>query len=180
MSNKVVKCKNCGEEISNKAVVCPKCGVKNKKPFYKRVWFILLAIIVVIAVISSAGGDTEKAPVSQNVESNTNAEIVYEEYTVAQMVKDLESNALKAENTYNDKYVKISGKLSNIDSDGSYISLSPANNEFTLYSVQCFVKNDEQLNKVMEMSIGDNVVLAGKITNVGELLGYSLDIDNIE
>lgn len=178
MSNKVVKCKNCGEEISAKASICPKCGVKNKKPFYKRIWFIIAAIIVLIAIVSSSGGTSETTP---STTTNTPAEeIIYTEYTVAQLVDDLQANALKAENTYNNKYVKISGKLSTIDSDGSYISLSPSNNQFTLYSVQCYIKNDEQLNKVMEMNIGDTVVVSGKIKGVGEILGYSLDIDNIE
>lgn len=180
MSNKVVKCKNCGEEISSKAVVCPKCGVKNKKPFYKRIWFILLAIVVVIAAISLTGGNSDTKPTTKTVENTPAKEIVYTEYTVSQLISDLEANALKAENTYNDKYVKISGKLSNIDSDGSYISLAPSNNTFTLYSVQCYIKNDEQLNKVMEMNIGNNIVISGKITDVGEILGYSLDIDSIE
>ena len=31
----------------------------------------------------------------------------------------------------------------------------------------------------MEMSIGDTVVVKGKIKKVGEVLGYSLDIDEI-
>lgn len=180
MSNKVVKCKNCGEEIVAKAAVCPKCGVKNKKPFFKSVWFILIALVVVIAVISSVGGNSDTNPSSVNNTVSPNEEIVYTEYTVSQLVKDLEANALKAENTYNNKYVKISGKLSTIDSDGSYISLSSTDNPFSFTTVQCYIQNDEQLNKVMELNIDDNVVLSGKITSVGEILGYSLDIDSIE
>jgi len=31
----------------------------------------------------------------------------------------------------------------------------------------------------MDMSIGDIVTLKGKCTSVGEVLGYSLDIDSI-
>ena len=32
----------------------------------------------------------------------------------------------------------------------------------------------------MQMAIDDTVVVRGKITSVGEVLGYSLDIDDIE
>lgn len=62
MSKKLVTCKACGEEISKKCKKCPKCGAKNKKPFYKKVWFWLIVIIV----LSSLGGgsDTEAEPIS--------------------------------------------------------------------------------------------------------------------
>ena len=47
-----IKCKNCGNEISSKAVVCPNCGVANKKPFYKKGWFLFIIFVVIIAIIS--------------------------------------------------------------------------------------------------------------------------------
>lgn len=50
---KIVVCRNCNAQIAKNAKVCPACGVKNKKPFYKRVWFILLVIILAIGTISS-------------------------------------------------------------------------------------------------------------------------------
>lgn len=50
---KIVVCRNCNAQIAKKAKICPSCGVKNKKPFYKRVWFILLIIILVLGAISS-------------------------------------------------------------------------------------------------------------------------------
>lgn len=57
---KIVICRNCNSAISKNAIICPHCGAKNKKPFYKRVWFIILAIIVVVGVIGSLGGGGEK------------------------------------------------------------------------------------------------------------------------
>ena len=48
-------CKNCGAQIAKNAKVCPSCGAKNKKPFYKRVWFILLIVILAIGTIYSIG-----------------------------------------------------------------------------------------------------------------------------
>lgn len=57
-SSEVTMCRNCGTPIPENAKVCPSCGAKNTKPFYKRVWFIALAVIVVIIIIASvAGGD---------------------------------------------------------------------------------------------------------------------------
>ena len=45
--------------------------------------------------------------------------------------------------------------------------------------VQCYIKNDDQKTAIMDMSIGDTVIVKGKITDVGEVMGYSLDIDEI-
>ena len=62
MSKKLVTCKECGEEFSKKCKKCPKCGAKNKKPFYKKVWFWLIVLIV----LGSLGGksETEAEPIS--------------------------------------------------------------------------------------------------------------------
>lgn len=59
MSQKMVYCKTCGQEIAKSARKCPHCGARNKKPFFLRWWFILLAIIVVgvIAHNVRSGGE---------------------------------------------------------------------------------------------------------------------------
>ena len=58
---KMVMCRNCGTPMAASAKLCPACGAKNKKPFYKRAWFIILAVIVVAGVISSVGNRDEKS-----------------------------------------------------------------------------------------------------------------------
>ena len=91
MSNQLIKCKVCGEEIAKGAKTCPKCGNKNKKPFYKKWWFIALVIVIVIAAIASSGGD-ETAPVSnggENTQTQTETQsIEYVAYNVSDMMED--------------------------------------------------------------------------------------------
>lgn len=53
---KMVICRNCNTAIAKKAKICPSCGAKNKKPFYQKAWFIILAVIVLIGVIRTIGG----------------------------------------------------------------------------------------------------------------------------
>ena len=93
----------------------------------------------------------------------------------------MSNNALKAEKTFQDQYVEIEGYLSTIDSDGKYIAVGadPENWDYMLQSVQCYVKSDEQLNQIIEMNAGDAIVVRGKIKDVGELLGFQMDIDSI-
>lgn len=57
---KMVICRNCKNPMSENAKICPSCGVKNSKPLYKKAWFIILVIIVVIGMIASIGGGSGK------------------------------------------------------------------------------------------------------------------------
>ncbi len=180
MSNekkKLKTCSTCEKEIAKNAKVCPHCGGKVKKPFYKRVWFIALAVIVVIGIIAGTGNENESTT-SQSTPQQQE-QIEYISYDVSELMTDLEENAMNAENKYNKQYVEITGRLSTIDSGGSYISLLPSNNDFAIIGVQCYMKSEEQKAKVLELSKGDIVTVKGKITSVGEVMGYSLNIDSI-
>lgn len=195
-NNETKLCKHCQSEIPKKAKVCPNC---RKKQGGIAKWIVIA--IVVILIIGLATGDEEVEP-SQTQEKTTEKqeiaekekeegkgeepeedepteEVSYTPYSVSQMMKDLDSNALNAENTYKDQYVEITGVLSNIDSSGKYIGLMPDDNEFAIIGVQCYIMNDEQKNQVVKMSRGDTITLRGKVTMVGEVMGYGLDIDEI-
>ena len=106
--------------------------------------------------------------------------IEYTPVSVAQMLEDLDSNALKAKESYKDQYLEITGKLNNIDASGKYISLISSDSSFGLINVQCYVKSDYQKSQIAEMKTGDIVTLRGKCTSVGEVMGYSFNIDSID
>ena len=173
-----MKCKNCSQEIDKKAVVCPGCGCKVKKPIYKKWWFWAIIAVVIIAVGSSAGNE----PATSDTNTGKVAEeIVYEVANLQTMFDELHGNALKAEKTYNNKYVEVTGKISNFDSDGSYINIEAVNaNEWNLDTAMCYIKNDDQLNFLLEKNVGDIVTIKGKIKSVGEVLGYSIDINEVQ
>lgn len=134
----LIKCPECGKEVSSGATSCPNCG----------------------------------HPISPQ------KEISYKAVTVDQLMNDLTSNAMNAAETYKNQYLEVSGKLSTIDSSGKYISVLPSNDEFAIIGIQCYIKNDEQKKAVSEMNVGQDIIVRGKCTDVGEVLGYSLDIDS--
>lgn len=107
-------------------------------------------------------------------------EIEYTAYSVDEMMDDLKNNALTASDKYSGKYVEITGTLDVIDSNGDYIAVFPEHDEWAIIGVHCSIKNDKQLDKVKEMSIGEKITVKGKITDVGEVLGYTLSIDEIK
>ena len=181
--DKMTTCKHCGQEIAASAKVCPHCGGKNKPPIYKRWWFIAIIVIIVLAVIGGSGssdssGSTSSTATSKTAVSSSSSEaaIEYTAYTVTELSEDLNSNALKAADKYKGQYVELTGRLSVIDSNGKYISIVDSTDEWAITGVQCYIKNDEQKQVVMDMSIGDEIVVKGKITDVGEVLGYFLDM----
>ena len=180
--DKMTTCKHCGQEIAASAKVCPHCGGKNKPPIYKRWWFIAIIVIIVLAVIGGSGssdssGSTSSTATSKTaVSSSSEAAIEYTAYTVTELSEDLNSNALKASDKYKGQYVELTGRLSVIDSNGKYISIVDSTDEWAITGVQCYIKNDEQKQVVMDMTIGDEIIVKGKITDVGEVLGYFLDM----
>ena len=64
-TEKIKLCRTCGNAMPKGAKKCPACGVKNRKPFYKRWWFVLLVIIALVCALSSPDRDTEKIKWSQ-------------------------------------------------------------------------------------------------------------------
>lgn len=185
-TNETKLCKHCQTEIPKKAKVCPNC--KKKQGGIVK-WIIIVVVVILIIAIAGGGSDDKEKTNSGNTgtsnianndsEQETELEITYTTCTVDEMVTLLNENALKAENEYQDKYVEVTGRLSTIDSDGNYIALYPVNDEWAFTGVSCYIQNDEQLDKVMEMKVGDTITLKGQITDVGEVLGYYLDIDSI-
>lgn len=186
-------CKYCKTEIPYDAKVCPQCRKKQGNKFAT-----IFVVIVVIALLGSCfgGGSKSKksdtAPatsstkttvaetkVAETTVAETEPEITYTPATVTDMMAALKNNAMKASDTYKGQYLEITGTLKVIDSDGKYISLL-GDGDFEIVGVQCYIKSDEQKKAIMEMSIGDTVTLRGKCKDVGEIMGYSLDIDSID
>lgn len=178
---KIRYCKNCNSQLPGNSTICPQCGANNKKPVYKRAWFIILCIIAVFAIIGAASGDGDESENGDSVSKAAEEEVIeYTSYDIATMNDDLDSNAASAKDKYIDQYIEITGELSNIDSDGKYISLTDPDDEWDLVGIMCYIESDEQLDKVKELSTGDDVTVGGKVTNVGEIMGYSIDIDYIK
>lgn len=156
----------------------------SKKKGGKLKWVVL----AVVAVIGAVGGNSDpnttsssstSAKMESTKEVDTPAPIEYTTVSVNDMMSDLDSNAMGASDKYKGKYLEITGKLGNIDASGKYIDLM-ADGDFEIIGVQCYIKNDDQKSKIASMSKGDAVTLKGKCTDVGEVLGYSLDIEEIE
>lgn len=174
--SKMIKCKTCGANIASNAKTCPGCGAKNKKPFYARVWFWVLIVVVVFGVIGGSS-DTNESTKSSNTDvavnstnnTDTTQEIkenpVEEVITISaeELAKAFEDNEINANKLYKDKMLEITGTVYDIGEmlGSTYIVLA-ANEEFAITQTQCSFKDEEQISKVAELSKGDTVTVIGK------------------
>lgn len=66
----LIKCKECGKEISNKAKTCPHCGAKVKKSASMGCLVMIIVIVLVIGYIGSMDvgtADAEKNPINAGI-----------------------------------------------------------------------------------------------------------------
>lgn len=176
------KCKECGEEISSSAKKCPKCGKDQRNFFMKHPVLYTILILIIIAVAGSSGSDTTNTTSTSSGDATITETTEVIEYTaidVDTLNDALENNAAAAKDTYNKKYLEITGRLSNIDSDLSYISIGSTTDEWDFMTIQCFIKDQATKDIVKTLSKDDTIVVRGQITEVGEVLGYTLNITEI-
>lgn len=185
-------CKHCKTEIPYGAKVCPQC---RKKQGGVLKWVIIA--FVAICVIGAAGGGSDNEPKETNNTNNVNdtqavqnelqgdtkpeesqETIEYISVTATELSDALSNNAMKAQNDYKEQYLEITGKLGNIDSNGKYIAID-SDNDFDLTNIQCYIKTDEQKQIIMEMTRGDSIIIKGYCKDIGEILGYQIDIEEV-
>lgn len=186
MSNKLVNCKACNQEIGKGVKKCPNCGTDQRNFFGKHKIITGILVIVVLVIIGSAlgkGGDKTTSTSAPATTANTAkqeqpkpAPLVV---TADKLVEDLKNNALSANENYNGKYVELTGQLSNIDSSGKYFSLSPINDDFSLTSIMCYI-TEEQKATVAKFTNKQKVTVIGTITDIGEVMGYTLKVESIK
>ena len=149
---------------------------KASRPWFKKKRFWLLGILVLGGISSAvSGGDSSSTGGSSKVVAESpaaEAEAPAVEVTAAKLLSDLEANALAAKTDWDGKKVTITGKLDNIDASGDYFSLT-GDSEFSFINVQVYI-DDNLVPTVSAFTKGQSVTVTGEISDVGEVLGYSV------
>lgn len=143
-----------------------KMRYKIHNSFYKRaIFYICIIFVVVIVCIFSA-----PKPVK------------FIKMDLQTMIDELDIDSSSAKKDYNDKYIEVVGKIVNIDSDDSYFSIEPVGELHLIDnlfndSLLCLLKNNEtNIDFINSHLIGDIITVRGQITDVGEILGYTLKV----
>ena len=181
-NGKMAVCKSCGAQIAKSAKVCPSCGAKNKKPIYKKPWaYIVLIVIIIICIVASGGGDEKEKPSSDS--GNTTAAQSKAEYTTVEietLLDDLSGNAYNAQQKWKNQYVTIEGgKISTIDASGEYFSIESTDDSYWLESILVDIPKSIRNEVMSSISKDASVTVKGKITDVGEVMGYTMGADEV-
>lgn len=152
----------------------------------------VIGIAVVIGLIGSCAGggtkDQSKATTTTSSSSSSSGaaqakQKVYADADINVLIKEAKENAASANQNYKKKDVKIiGGEILNIDSDLKYITVEGTDPNYTMLHVRCDIKSDNKdlKDSILKLKKGENVTVYGTITDVGDLMGYSLKLDKIE
>lgn len=194
---KTKTCKRCGEVLPKGAKVCPRCGARQKG----QAKWIILGVVALFLIIGIAGGggsssgsssgtsiskeestsSTSSDKTATSANHSKEATKTYESVDIHTMLQELNNNAASAKDKYKDKYITVSGKLSNIDSDLQYIDVEdPNDTTYSLVDLQCYIYSNAVREKVKGLSKDQTVTIKGKVTDVGEVLGYSITLEDIQ
>lgn len=133
------KCKTCGAPIAKNAKRCPACGAKNKKPIYKRIWFWIVVIAVVVAGVNAfkrSGLDVKKPSAK---------------LTVDEFLKEFFEGDKKGDSKYKNTVVAITGQVGSVEE--GYIRIDAFSHDFTLYTVHAKMADKGDLTKVTNGSV---------------------------
>lgn len=181
MKERLTTCDSCGAEIATSAKTCPQCGAKVKRPITKKWWFWVVVVVIIAAIVGGTSGSKSGDKPAPDEPMTPQQPISYTHYNVTELFDALKNNAMKAQSDFKDQYVEIEGYLDVVDSDGKYIGVgaAPDNYTYVLQSVHCNIKNDAQKQQIMNINTDSPIVVRGKITSVGEVMGFTLDMDSI-
>lgn len=192
MKNKIIKCKSCGADIASSAKRCPSCGAKNKKPIYKRVWFWILVVVLLIAIadfVASKVNPSDSIEIETTTEENSNAYVDRSEATV-----EIDCDKLaEAYNKNPDYYDKI---LNNqvAEWSGTITSIANSDNGEVLVYMRCglngylidnvvtaTISNDKDKKVILGYKEGDKIKMKGimKVLHWDGIDFFSLDYATI-
>lgn len=147
----LIKCKECGNEISNKADSCPRCGSKVKQSTISGTigWVIGGLFVFIYAlgmILPNQSSDSNFETLTSNAdEFKTTAEEISEEY---------ESNSVSADNKFKNRRFEVSGEIVEIRTDfmdHAVIVLKGGTNQFLEPQ---FVLDDSEKEKAADLIKG--------------------------
>lgn len=200
----MIICKHCGQPISDKSKTCPFCGGNVKVPFYDKTWFHILLVLIIFTgidyvirnpnpepivyhtpIVESADASSQSTadPVEETEEQKTatkSEEDKYSNENIGDMIALVDNYPMQAED-YEGQYIRVSGYLRNVDSDGKYFTIAEDDDSFVIANtIQWNMKKSSDVYEfIKNASIGTYITVEGKITDVGEIMYYLGKADNV-
>lgn len=172
--SKMTKCKSCGGDIAASAKRCPSCGAKNKKPIYKRVWFWILVVVLLIAIF---GFITSKVNPSDSIEIETTTEADSNVYVkksstkkslkTNKIISEFYDNTVLFKKNYDEQVVEWEGTITGIaetddENKDVIVYMDKGIDTYLIeYIVSATIKNDKDKEKILNYKTGDKIKIKG-------------------
>lgn len=150
----LVKCKECGKEISKEAAACPQCGAKRKAGFGKKM-LIGLGVLFVLIFLAQLGEQGQK----DAVKTASAAEII--DASARGLVYEYEQNEVASDSKYKGKILRVRGAVGDIKKDildELYVTLEAGD---PIRSVQCYF-DKEHSGALAKLSKGASISIRGR------------------
>ena len=143
----------------------------------RKIITIAIAIIILVICLITMGVVSFATLTKENMNVEDSAYVACE---INELFNEVKKNPLNARDMYEDSYVKFYGKITDIHNYGYYIYVSDNNSEWDYDTIRCVVMNKEQEKVLKTKSIGDVILIKGRITLIGENVGFNVNIHGIE
>lgn len=163
------------------------CQIKGVMKMKKCLMLIvsLLAMCVFSSCKNNTASDSDSYKNYEDLQSfeTTEAELpqnlFYNEIGISTLLNDLQGNALKAKRTYLNERFLIRGVIvgSGSNSIGDFVRVGKDKDDWNY--IVCYFKNDSQIDAIMDKKDGDPITIKGIVTDIDEISGYSMDIEDI-
>ena len=168
----MIKCKSCGADIASSAKHCPSCGAKKKKPIYKRVWFWILVVVLLIAIadfVASKVNPSDPVEFETTTEEDSNAYVAGSKVAVEIDCDKLAEAYNKNPNYYdkilNNQVAEWSGTITSITNsdDGEVLVYMQCGLDGYLIDnvIAATINNDKDKKAILGYKEGDKIKMKG-------------------
>lgn len=171
-------CKVCDKQIAKSAKKCPNCGKDQRNFFMRHKFFTGFLVLIILSAIGSDSSDKknisgskdeiiqenkQEKSVKNNIENVEEIEEIIE-ISAKKLADDYDENEVRADDLYKNKTLRISGVVNSIDVmfERTFIVLD-GGGEFGFINIQCYFKDENEIEKLKELDKGDSVTLLGKV-----------------
>ena len=96
------------------------------------------------------------------------------EIGIKQLLKEHDENKVAAKRKYNDKKLRLSGFISNIDENSGKIYVSLAEEKNSWDTIRCYFNNDDEAESVMQLKEGQSVIIEGTCRSGENMFGKTI------
>lgn len=147
MSNKMIECKSCGQQIAKSAKTCPHCGAKNKKGH--PILIGVLVFFILAGIVGAMGGSEEPQKVNNSATNQVKANTAAKEETKA--AEKPEKNEFGVGETAELKGVSVT-MVSVTESTGSQFNQPTEGNVFVICEFEIANNSNSEINVSSMMS----------------------------